>query len=154
MWTFRMLCGFGIFSFGILGCWFLSFPRMFVDYVFDVVHAAVAHFKLTVLRLNILWKPSGLREMFVNEIEEVSSNIGFYILTIWRVIPDDISCSVSFLDRRSVVVVVWQCVTFVGGVVNCCLSFEGLRWNCCVRGCLYRLAMQLRRFHGRAEDSF
>ena len=97
---------------------------MFVDCVFYVVHAAVAHFKG--ITVGCLVKSTGFREMFVNEIKEVSFNICFYILAIWRIIPDYISSSVSFLACRSVVVV-WLCVAFIGCVYGVEIAtFEGV----------------------------
>ena len=56
--------------------------------VFYIVYAAIAHFKG--ITNEYLVKSTGFWEIFVNEIEEVSFNIGFYILAIWRVFS---SCS-------------------------------------------------------------
>ena len=92
--------------------------------VFYVIHTAVAHFKGVTIESLIM--TTGFREMFVNEIEEVSSNIQVFTFLLygWLYHADDISSSVSFLARRNAVVVVavrcfrWLCRRCSS---NCCL---------------------------------
>ena len=100
---------------------------MLDDDGFYVFHAAVAYFDVVLVENSVKFVMLG--EVFVYELQEDATDVGLYILAVWRVVPDDVALSVS--SGRWLVVVVGQ-----GFVVSA--GFQGVFVDrfCFVEFCL------------------
>ena len=65
---------------------------VFVDDRFHVVHAAITNFNVVLVKELVVLVLFG--EVFRNEFEECTSDVGLNIFAVGRVIPDDVSLPV------------------------------------------------------------
>ena len=70
-----------------------DFLVVLIDDGFHVLRTAVANFY--VIFVEYLVESMMLGEVFLYQFEEGSANIGFYILVVWGIVPNDVSLSVA-----------------------------------------------------------
>ena len=69
-----------------------------IDDGFHVLGTAVANFYA--MFVEYLVESIVLGEVFLYQFEEGSANIGFYILAVWGIVPNDVSLSVASRSCR------------------------------------------------------
>ena len=86
---------------------------MFVDDRFHVVHTAVANFDVILVEKAVVFVL--FREVLRNKFEKCSADVSLDVFTERRVVPDDISLSVSSRSCTLLVFVVGQCFRIAAG---------------------------------------
>ena len=70
-----------------------NFYAVYFDDTPNVLRTAIAHFNC--VSTEDFVQPIGVGEVFLKKGEKILSNIWCYIFCIWRIEPDDLTCSVS-----------------------------------------------------------